>query len=240
MYKKYFILLFILVNVLFSNLNADESLKQASSVQWLESKEYDLLCYQIYQSAQKNLIALHSDKNFSSMLEQGSVSELKSAIVVDIDETILLNLAMRKELLEEKKDFTLQIWKKHIELKSAVPINGSLEYLLFASKYNIKVIYISNRYKDSEDKTFILLQELGYPISSKDDILLQDEREDWSRNKSSRRKFIANRYRVIQMFGDNLRDFTETNEQAIKNKNKFGHSWFLLPNPIYGNWLNNK
>jgi len=47
----------------------------------------------------------------------------------------------------------------------------------------------------------------------------------------------VNKYNVIQIFGDSLLDFAKSEDLVMKNKSLFGVSWFLIPNPFYGNWL---
>ncbi len=66
------------------------------SIKWIESSEYNLLCFQIYANAKQNFQIL--DLNTSKHI-------LPFAIIVDIDETILLNLAFRKETMQKKDNF---------------------------------------------------------------------------------------------------------------------------------------
>lgn len=234
----------IFLCTLFLSLNAESipSLKTKStinnfpSVKWIESDVYNLLCRQIYNTAKQNFLKLDLNNYTSTIIERQNINNLPPAIIVDIDETILLNLEFRKETMKKVGTFSYDIWKKHINLKTAIPISGSLDYLQYISKNNVKIIYISNRDIEDEDATFELLSELKYPIKSKEDLLLKNEKKDWTRNKTSRRIYIGKKYKVIQIFGDSLSDFTETHQQAIFHKNNFGKSWFLLPNPIYGSW----
>ncbi len=207
-------------------------------MQWMESTEYNMLCTQVYQSARNSIDRLDSNSSFSAMLEQKEVHNLPTAIITDIDETILLTLEYQRNLLKKGEEYSPKSWQKYIALNSATPISASREYFSYLSSRGIQIVYISNRTVINKDNTFNLLKKLGYPII-KDNLLLMNEKKDWTRNKTSRRLFIANKYRVIQLFGDHLKDFAQTKEEAIANKDKFGTSWFLLPNPIYGSWTKN-
>ncbi len=211
---------------------ATRSINTFPSIDWIQSEEYNLLCIQIYNTAKQNFLTLDLNHTTSVMLEQNQTKNFAPAVIVDIDETILLNLAFRKETMQQVGKYSYEIWEKHIHLKTAIPISGSLEYLNYLSRNGVKTIYISNRGIEDEDATFVLLKELGYPIETREDLLLKNEKKDWTKNKTSRRRYIGRQYKVIQLFGDSLRDFTETN--ATHHKNKFGKSWFLLPNPMYG------
>ncbi|MCK5667866.1 MAG: hypothetical protein KAI15_02180, partial [Gammaproteobacteria bacterium] len=62
--------------------------------------------------------------------------------------------------------------------------------------------------------------------------------------KIFRRQQVEKEYRVIQMFGDSLGDFTGNGHLSVMdrralvnhNQSKWGRSWFMLPNPEYGSW----
>jgi acid phosphatase len=219
------------------NLNAND---QKRSIKYIKSSEYNLLCEQIYASARNSFDKL-SFKNIKSVLMEQQESEgLPLAVVTDIDETILLNYEFQKKLSETNQKFTYKLFENYINKKTAIAIHGSVEYFKYLSDKGVHIIYISNRKYSSEEKTYEHLRDLGYPLNSRTDLLLQNEKENWSYNKSTRRAYIAKKYKVIQVFGDSLLDFAKKEEIALANKDKFGHAWFLLPNPFYGNWLNEK
>jgi acid phosphatase len=86
-------------------------------------------------------------------------------------------------------------------------------------------------------------------------LLLKQKGE--SSDKSSRRKAVTDRYDVLLHIGDNLRDFSEAfaaarsqphdeagRSIAIERRyarvdsaaSRWGWDWFILPNPVYGEW----
>jgi acid phosphatase len=76
-------------------------------------------------------------------------------------------------------------------------------------------------------------------------VLLREERPGWGIDKSSRRAWVAKRFRVLQIVGDDLSDFvpvpegiddTDRIEIARSHRDRWGTGWYLLPNPIYGGW----
>ena len=73
-------------------------------------------------------------------------------------------------------------------------------------------------------------------------MLLRGERPEWKNSlKSLRRKFIAANYRIVALIGDDLGDFVDPKVFAGDRERlepRFGASWFLLPNPMYGSWTN--
>ena len=67
---------------------------------------------------------------------------------------------------------------------------------------------------------------------------------NWPSDKSSRRQYLANRFRILLLIGDDLGDFVSGARDAPENRlrlarehsRRWGTSWFLLPNPMYGSW----
>ena len=80
------------------------------------------------------------------------------------------------------------------------------------------------------------------------------ERPGWGKEKKTRRDWIAERYRVIQLIGDDLSDFipcvrrrpagpcTESGTiasrfEAVADYDRYwGAGWYILPNPMHGSW----
>ena len=214
-----------------------ETTNENRSNQWMKSLEYNLLCQQIFKNAKNQIDKLDLNNAPSAILEVNTKLNLPLAIITDIDETILLNYQFQIEIRKRGGKFSYDLFEEYVTKKTAIATQGSIKYFQYLASKGIKVIYISNRHISSQDKTFEYLKELGYPIEDKNDLLLKGEKLEWTSNKSSRRLYISRKYRVIQMFGDNLKDFTETKEQILQNKEKFGLSWFIIPNPAYGTWL---
>jgi len=232
MLKILFLTHFILLSIIYADTYP--------SLLWIKSLEYNLSCKQVYQSAQRQFEALDLENVTSVMLEQNQKKGLPLAIVTDIDETILLNYDFQKTLLKDKKNFSYDLFEEHINLGQEIPVYGAVEYFQYLAKRGVKVIYISNRLANTKNQTYEYLKKHGYPIKSTNDLLLKGEKENWNSSKSSRRIYISNKYTVIQMFGDNLKDFVDDKKELLLNKSRFGVSWFLIPNPLYGTWLNNK
>lgn len=78
-------------------------------------------------------------------------------------------------------------------------------------------------------------------------LLSESEQADgrWSSDKSSRRECIAADYDIVMLFGDQLGDFIEEpagtmsrsgREIASNYEKNWGRTWFMLPNPTYGDW----
>src|SRR2546428_139392 len=68
--------------------------------------------------------------------------------------------------------------------------------------------------------------------------------DDTVADKSPRRAFVASKYRVVMLFGDDLNDFATTKGKTLEQRDMiardhaadWGRKWFALPNPVYGSW----
>ena len=104
---------------------------------------------------------------------------------------------------------------------------------------------MTNRRVAVDEATTRNLRETGFPLSTDEDwVLSRDERPEWTGDKTSRRTFVAERYRVIMAFGDNLGDFVSIEDLDAAGRDAvvdryaswWGTRWFMLPNPMYGSW----
>ena len=193
------------------------------------SAEYKALCLQAYNAA-KNKLDIELSKNIDETL----------AIVADLDETILNNTPYNEMLIEENTSFNQENWSDWVNKKIATAVPGSLDFFNYADSKGVEIIYLSNRRVENYEPTKENLISLGFPFKESTQMLLRTN----SRDKDERRKSIEN-YNIIMFVGDNLADFDSTffdkdNEErweiSKSKKEKFGDSFILIPNLIYGDW----
>jgi acid phosphatase len=138
---------------------------------------------------------------------------------------------------------------KHPDEVSLVP--GALDFIKAVKNKKVEVIFISNWPSNQKEITFSTLKRLGvFPKDSKLEqiegrLLLRDD----VRSKEPRRQRVKESFSVVAYVGDNLADFSEEfespgksshldrNEFVIPHTDKWGTKWFVLPNPVYGDWL---
>ena len=193
------------------------------------SAEYKALCLQAYNAA-KNKLDIELSKNIDETL----------AIVADLDETILNNTPYNEMLIEKNTSYNQENWSDWVNKKIATAIPGSLDFFNYADSKGVEIIYLSNRRVENYEPTKENLISLGFPFKESTQMLLRTN----SRDKDERRKSIEN-YNIIMFVGDNLGDFDSTffdkdNEErweiSKSKKEKFGDSFILIPNLIYGDW----
>lgn len=172
----------------------------------------------------------------------------KKCVVVDVDETILDNSPYQAGLIGRDFGYGNTTWKEWCDAATARAIPGAIEFLKHVVKTGGEVFYITNRKAmpkknmDLTEGTMKNLKALGFPNVDRRHLLL---RTGMSQKQSRRNKVSWMGYRTVLFIGDNLTDFDEAfdgdtmaeRHKAVElNKDKFGLTFIMLPNPMYGHW----
>lgn len=174
------------------------------------------------------------------------------AVVLDIDETALLNLGYEHDEAARGTGYDQSRWNRWEQTGAdqveAVP--GAAEALAAARRDGIAVIFNSNRSVAAAAQTAAALDHAGLgPAALFDTLWLRGEGEP--SGKDARREKIAQRFCIVAMVGDQLGDFSDlfnapgdTPVRARRNSAGgtllaplWGAGWFILPNPVYGTGL---
>ena len=210
------------------------------------SAEYKANTFQIYTSAKNNIDKALADKSWTALKNQlKDYQNLPPAIILDIDETVLDNSEHQVRSIKNGTNYPIG-WKEWVSEESAGALPGVKEFLSYANTKGIKIFYVTNRTHDLEEYTRNNIMSLGLPFDNDMDVLLMKNEKGWGSDKTSRRDLIKKDFRVIQIFGDQLDDFiplTESaksmNERKIlidKYADMWGLKWYMLINPMYGEW----
>ena len=210
------------------------------------SAEYKANTFQIYTSAKNNIDKALADKSWTALKNQlKDYQNLPPAIILDIDETVLDNSEHQVRSIKNGTNYPIG-WKEWVSEESASALPGVKEFLSYANTKGIKIFYVTNRTHDLEEYTRNNIKSLGLPFDNDMDVLLMKNEKGWGSDKTSRRDLIRKDFRVIQIFGDQLDDFiplTESaksmNERKIlidKYADMWGEKWYMLINPMYGEW----
>lgn len=228
---------------------------EALGVLWLSSAyESDAVIDSIYGAAAARLPdALAADSDALAASEQPkAAADRPAAIIVDIDETVLDNdgfnargLARRFGAFDER---WFDCWG---EERQARAYAGAVALLNDATARGATVFYVTNRRENQRVAVVDTLRRAGFPVHETGANVIfrgfDTTSDDGSREKGARRQCVAAQYRVAMLFGDNLGDFIDGAEgapavRAAKAKaegaaDRWGRTWFMLPNPVYGGWL---
>ena len=174
----------------------------------------------------------------------------KPAVVVDVDETVILNRGYEYWLARGNafKSAEFDEWADD-GARQVAPVPGAVTGIRRLRAAGIAVIYNSNRLAKSAAGTIRALEAawVGSAVLGQDLFLVGDDA--LAGNKDGRRKTISERFCVVAMGGDNLGDFANTlNEagQSVQQRRErsargdlaalWGNGWFLIPNAAYGAW----
>ncbi len=198
------------------------------------------------QSAEMRAIYYQCYRNAGTALEENLERSDKSkpaAVVLDIDETVLDNSPYQGWQVIENKPFNDQDWHRWVDLAQAGPLPGAVEFTRYADSLGVEVFYISNRTVGEMGPTLINLRAYGFADADSTHLLLKET----SSSKIERREQLESVYDILVLIGDNLADHSGVYEkrgaglgfEAVEaDRNLFGTRYIVLPNPMYGTWLN--
>lgn len=230
------------------------------AIVWVrDAAEYRAVSRQAYRAASLALPAMISDTNWSALPDQKNAHDLPPAVIFDIDETALTNPYFQQSFEPPFTDKKLNDWSMQ---HNATPVPGVTDFVALAMQSGVEIYFATNRpcVADENDpcpqKTVVIqdLIEAGLP-ATESNVSLSGERENWGKEKKIRRNWIAERYRVIMLFGDDLGDFipcvrsrnlapceeepaTLASREALLEQYAayWGAGWYILPNPMHGSW----
>ncbi|MFQ6609920.1 MAG: HAD family acid phosphatase [Fidelibacterota bacterium] len=197
-----------------------------NDIRWVrESGEYNALCRQTYRLAWEQL----------KPRLQSSAGHV--AIVMDLDETVLDNSFYQVEITEKGEGFSMDTWAEWVNRAEAGAVPGAAAFIdSVRTLKNVYLIFISNRMAERTEITRENMKSLGL-YDPADVYLLRIDSQDKKyvrRNEvftgTGRMKNVGP-LKVVGWFGDALGDFPSEVQEA-----DYGHSWFVLPNPMYGKW----
>jgi 5'-nucleotidase (lipoprotein e(P4) family) len=177
------------------------------------------------------------------------------AIVLDVDETSILNLgAEYDDLLARRKIFDDDVWVRWEQTGGAyvVPTPGAKEALDRLREHGVTVIFNTNRAAFDAPYTEKMLNDAGLGPAKHLETLFLSGDDSGGSMKDGRRQTIAAKYCVVAMAGDQLVDFSDhfDFDQDILSVQQrraaaalpgildlWGNGWFVMPNPVYGSAL---
>lgn len=171
-----------------------------------------------------------------------------TAVMLDTDETAILNLGFEFDQARTGRAFDPKRWSKWEQSGDAamVAVPGARESLAVLRARGITVIFNSNRNSANAVHTERQLDKLGLGPAKHGETLFLAGDDPTGSNKDQRRKVVADRYCVVAMAGDQLGDFSD-HFNAISNASErrtsteegtiaamWGKGWFMIPNSVYG------
>ena len=170
------------------------------------------------------------------------------AIVLDVDETVLLNTGYEYSDARGGLAYDAARWERWEQAggRATQAVPGAVEALNAVRALGVAVIFNTNRAAANASFTQAAIERAGLgPARHGDTLFLKGDTPGGSA-KDPRRAAIAARYCVIAMAGDQFGDFSDlfnvglspAQRRAVASAPGFarlwGNGWFILPNPVYG------
>lgn len=174
----------------------------------------------------------------------------KPAVVLDVDETVILNLGY-EYWLARGNSYSPEAFDRWAEGGAAqvAPVPGAITGIRRLRAADIAVLYNTNRPASTAAGTIRALKAAGVGSAVHGETLFLMGDDALAGNKDGRRKTISDRFCIVALGGDNLGDFAEwLNERTLTVQARreragrgaiaqlWGNGWFLIPNAAYGAW----
>ncbi|MFT4627433.1 MAG: 5'-nucleotidase (lipoprotein e(P4) family) [Myxococcota bacterium] len=199
-----------------------------TALKWVrDSAEYYALTTSAYRQAAAALAANKKGKG-------------PWAAVLDVDETVLDNSVYQLERHAYDLPYNSPSWHAWCERAQAVPVPGVTTFVAEVRRQGGRVVYLTNRKAVVADATRENLEAVG--LWQEGDLLCP--RVDVS-DKGPRREQLRTGEgacsfdrptRAAVYLGDSYGDFPADGEEAQDRLAGMGVRYFILPNPLYGDW----
>lgn len=207
------------------------------AVAWKQNAaEYNALYYHGF-----NIAKMHVEE----ALKNHKDTDKPLAIVTDFDDTLATPLEYWGYLIEQGNEaFDDEIWDAWIPENKMTPTAGAKEFLDFCQDNHVEVFYVTSR--DQGEKTYEYalnnIKALSFPYADKEHLFVLMD----TSNKEEIQNKIAETHDIIVKLGDNLNDFSrryyvsdvdERNRLMAQDKDLYGVTYVLFPNPTDGHWI---
>jgi 5'-nucleotidase (lipoprotein e(P4) family) len=218
---------------------------------WMQtSGEYVACCLQTYRLAGDAVEKMAKDLELADASVEQALRGPPPAVIMDLDETVLDNATYQSYLYLTGQDFTAEnfcdfVSNQHDSIR-IVP--GAKQFIERVEGLGLAVVYITDRPDKIRQATVDTLAQWGINTGGLEDTkslrLLMSNGEP---SKTSRRDAVRAKYRILALVGDQLGDFSDEfnpkegtaearREAVIEARKMWGSKWFILPQPVYGQW----
>jgi 5'-nucleotidase (lipoprotein e(P4) family) len=226
-------------------------------VLWMQqAPEARLATLSIFRNATEHLKKAIAAPDSAAVEQRGvDTAGLPPAVIVDVDETMLDNSPFEAHMVREGAPFDEAAWARWIGLRGAAAVPGALDFARAADRAGARIFYVTNRECFAGENpcrakadTMANMAALGFPrADDADAFLLKGERPEWRTDKTGRRQLVAAKHRIVMLVGDDMRDFVSPAQaHALHARDRdlvklaeaeIGRRWFVIPNPMYGSWM---
>lgn len=201
------------------------------------SAEHRAIYLEVYRAAGDALTQLSAGRRAGSW-----------AVILDADETVLDNSLYEQQRALAHQPFSEQTWKVWVQRAAAPALPGAAAFTQRVQQLGGRVVIVTNRDPAACAVTRENLQAAGIAT---DEVLCRtagggdDKNPRFDAVARGAAPLVLPPLDVVMWVGDNIQDFPHAT-QALRSApaedstlTRFGTSWFVLPNPMYGSWEHN-
>ncbi len=182
-----------------------------------------------------------------------SCGTLPPAVVLDMDETTVLNLGYEYNDAQTGQAYDAKRWDawERGGADKVVAVPGAVAAFRQLHAAGVAVVINTNRSAANAADTARALADAGLGTFEHGKTLWLKGDADGKSGKDGRRQAIAERYCVVAQMGDQLGDFADffnppgpapaSGRRLLPSTSRlvarWGAGWFILPNPVYGTGL---
>ena len=205
------------------------------AIRWVRrSAEFRALAYQAYAVAAEHL--------------RDTVPTLPGVpwgVIMDADETVLDNSEYQRRRAVLDSTYTVESWAAWVNEAAAPAIPGAVAFTREIHRLGGHVVIVTNRDDVRCEPTRANLNRLGL---APDLVLCKPQGESDKNLRFERvQRGTASpelpALTVVAWMGDNIQDFPGLTQGARGDPatySPFGHSYFIIPNPMSGSWEGNE
>lgn len=195
-------------------------------IRWARtSAEHDAIFLQTYRAAGERLRRLADGRAPGTW-----------AVVLDADETILDNSVYQRRRALVDSAYTSASWAAWVAEEAATALPGAVAFTHLTVGLGGRVVVVTNRSEAGCAATRTNLQRIGVPASA---VLCQTGPSD----KNPRFAAVESgtgtglpALSIVMWVGDNVGDFPGLSQSTPDATGRFGDTFWVLPNPMYGSW----
>ena len=206
-----------------------------NDIRWFRnSAEYRALARQAYRVAGDRL----------SDLTRG-LEPQRWAVVLDADETVLDNSEYERRRFLLDSGYTDASWAAWVNERAAGAVPGARAFARRVHAMGGRVVIVTNRAESLCDATRANLASVGFAA---DVVLCQapgesDKNPRFQKVQAGTASPGVPPLAVVEWLGDNILDFPDMTQELRHSPAafaEFGRRYFILPNPMYGSWTQNR
>ena len=225
---------------------------QLDAMLWTQTSiEKELIFQQVFAAASSQLLPALHDRSWDALpegtLPQRNFAALPPAIIIDVDETVLTNTPLSARDVRNNRPFSYDLWNVWVEERKARALPGAVDFLQAVQTNGVNIFYVTNREHAQAQATLDNLKAQGAPVADVEHVLGANTPtggcEQAGYDKTCRRAWVGENYRVLMLIGDSFGDFIESGSGLAAQRAAakpyagwLGTRWFVLPNPTYGDW----